>query len=130
MIERAIRLAWTALSVSGAIFALANWRDAAGDYQAVRQFRDYRPDGPRAIAGRANIRREQLRLITQVAFTAVGVQSILAPGPPPPPHAGRVVSILGIILGQGCVVINDVLDRNDRRKAIRSPIYRRRETDG
>lgn len=129
MIERLVRLIWTLLSIAGAAYALLNWRDAALDYKALKTLPGFRPDGPRGIAGRANIRREQLRLVSQIAFAAIGAQSLIQPPPPPPPHKGRAVAILGIIIGQCAVVLNDVMDRSDRRRAIEAPLYRRRKTD-
>lgn len=129
MVERLIRLLWTALSAAGAVYALLNWRDAAFDYKTIKTLPGFRPGGVRDISGRANVRRELLRFVAQVAFTAIGAHSILAPPPPPPPRAGRVVGIVGIMIGQLCAVANDLLDRNDRRRSIEAPPYRKRKTD-
>lgn len=126
MVERAVRLLWTLVSVAGAAYALANWRDAALDYRALKALPDYRPDGPRAVVAHANIRREQLRLVSQIAFTAIGAQSLILPPPPPPPHKGRIIAIAGIMIGQLALVLNDVLDRTDRRRAIAAPGHPKR----
>ena len=125
--ERVIKLIWAALSAVGLVFAVANWRDAATDLRAVRRLPDFRPDGPRAIAGRANIRREQLRALTQACCLAVGVASLIAE-PPVSPRVRRL-TIFGLMAAQVASVANDLFDRNDRRKAIDAPPYRRRKTD-
>jgi hypothetical protein len=129
--ERIARLAWTLTSVAGALFAVLNWRDAVLDYRAVRRLPDYRDDGPRGIAARANVRREMLRALTQAIFLVPGIAVLIAPPPPPPPHKTRVLSLICLIGGQLAVVANDFLDRHDRRRAIEAPgfTYRRKRDD-
>ena len=131
MAERLARVVWTALSIAGTIYAVVNWRDAALDYRAVRQLPDYRPDGPRGIAARANLRRERLRALAQALFALPGIAVSISPPPPPPPHKTRLLSLACLMLGQIAIVANDLLDRHDRRRAIEAPgfTYRRRKDD-
>lgn len=127
--ERAVRLLWVSVSAAGLVFAVLNWRDAALDRRAVGQLSDFRPDGPRAIAGRANVRRQQLRALTQACCLAVGVTSLIAEPPLSPKLRGW--TILGLMAAQVGAVLNDLLDRNDRRRTIEAPGFhpRRRKTD-
>lgn len=121
MVERIVKLAWTLLSLTGAIYALSNWREATLDHKAVSGLPDFIPDGPRDVAGRANIRRERVRFLTQAAFILPGVLSLVAPPPPPPPHRTRMISIACLMIGQIGAVANDVLDRADRKRVIEAP---------
>lgn len=124
-----MRLAWTAVSAVGTVFAVLNWRDAALDRAAVARLPDFHPRGPRAIAGWANVRREQLRALTQACCLAVGLISLIAE-PPLSPRLRRL-SVLGLMAAQVASVANDLFDRNDRRRTIEAPgfIRRRRHTD-
>lgn len=130
--ERLVRWVWVGASAVGVTIGVANWKDAADDYAAVQAIPDYRHDGPRAIIARANVRRQVFRSLTQVCFLAVGVVAAFIPPPPPPPSRLRIVTVIGLIVGQAGVVANDLLDRRDRYRVMMAPPYdhpRRRKTD-
>ena len=116
MRDRLVSLLWTALSVTGAIYATANWREALSDYAAVQRLPDYDPHRPRERVARAAIRREQLRCLAHVLFLVPGVMAIIDPPPKPLPHRGRALSLLCLIVGQSAIVLNDILDQRDREK--------------
>lgn len=116
MHERLGAIIRSILGVIGIAYAVANWREARADQQALQSLSDYPDDGPRARIARSAVRREQLRCLAHVLFFAPGAFSVIDPPPTSAPHRWQVLTLLSMVGGQGVIVLNTILDHMDREK--------------
>ncbi len=104
-----VELMWTLLALIGAAVSLGALRDV---------FKTHATDALEKLIVGGDQRNESVRLGVQLVFATVGVLSTTLPNPPAWDAGPRLAIGIVLIVGEGLIVANSLLDRRDSRRKL------------